>query len=129
MSLFLTIFEGVTPSDARPLIAINDPEIIATVRDMLVKRLGKERRPSPMAEQTVCVKCEDFDQANPFHIRPPCLGLKCHNFLDGCTCPDCLARDKLADILQSPPQRQHRQGEEDEQKKSNDHRAVSHAVI
>jgi hypothetical protein len=42
MSLFLTIFEGTTPADARPVVAINDAQIIATVRCLLLERLGDE---------------------------------------------------------------------------------------
>jgi hypothetical protein len=39
MAFFLTIFEGSTPADARPVIAIKDPDILAVVRQMLSDRL------------------------------------------------------------------------------------------
>jgi hypothetical protein len=38
MSLFLTIFEGTTPADARPIVAISDADIIAAVRRLLFER-------------------------------------------------------------------------------------------
>jgi hypothetical protein len=40
MALFLTVFEGVTPADAQPIIAIQDPEILATLRSLLFQRLN-----------------------------------------------------------------------------------------
>jgi hypothetical protein len=40
MSLFLTIFEGTTPADARPVVAISDADIIAAVRRLLFERLA-----------------------------------------------------------------------------------------
>jgi hypothetical protein len=39
MSLFVTIFEGTTPADARPIVAISDADIVATVRSLLLERL------------------------------------------------------------------------------------------
>jgi hypothetical protein len=42
MSLFLTIFEGTTPADARPIVAISDADIVATVRSLLLERLADE---------------------------------------------------------------------------------------
>jgi hypothetical protein len=42
MSLFLTILEGTTPADARPIVAISDAEIVATVRSLLLERLADE---------------------------------------------------------------------------------------
>lgn len=39
MPLFLTIFEGPTPLKARPILATRDPDIIATVRQLLMARL------------------------------------------------------------------------------------------
>jgi hypothetical protein len=42
MPLFLTIFEGSTPADARPIVAISDAAIIATVRSLLLERLRDE---------------------------------------------------------------------------------------
>ena len=42
MPLFLTIFEGTTPADARPVVAISDADIIATVRSLLLERLIDE---------------------------------------------------------------------------------------
>jgi hypothetical protein len=42
MPLFLTIFEGTTPADARPVVAISDADIAATVRSLLFERLGDE---------------------------------------------------------------------------------------
>jgi hypothetical protein len=40
MPLFLTIFEGTSPADARPVVAISDADIVATVRSLLLERLG-----------------------------------------------------------------------------------------
>jgi hypothetical protein len=40
MSLFLTIFEGTTPANARPVVAISDADIIAAVRRLLLERLA-----------------------------------------------------------------------------------------
>ncbi len=40
MSLFLAIFEGTTPADARPVVAISDADIIAAVRRLLFERLA-----------------------------------------------------------------------------------------
>jgi hypothetical protein len=40
MSLFLTIFEGTTSADARPIVAISDADIIATVRCLLFEWLA-----------------------------------------------------------------------------------------
>ena len=39
MPLFLTILEGATPEEARPILAIRDAQILATVRAMLNARL------------------------------------------------------------------------------------------
>jgi len=41
MPLFLQILEGDTPSNARPVIATRDPEIIAVVAAALQRRLGR----------------------------------------------------------------------------------------
>ena len=38
--LFLTILEGDSPSDAHPVMATEDPEIIKTVARHLMMRLG-----------------------------------------------------------------------------------------
>ena len=45
MSLYLTLFEGSTPADARPLMAISDPAIVETVLTLLVERLEQGRVP------------------------------------------------------------------------------------
>ena len=46
MRLFLTILEGESPLDARPLIATEDPAVIqAAVRELLA-RLGGKRLPA-----------------------------------------------------------------------------------
>jgi hypothetical protein len=42
MPLFVTIFEGNTPADARPVVAISDADIVATVRALLLERLADE---------------------------------------------------------------------------------------
>lgn len=42
MPLFLTILEGATPDAARPILAIRDAQIIATVRAMIHARLAAE---------------------------------------------------------------------------------------
>jgi hypothetical protein len=42
MPLFLTILEGPTAAAARPIMAINDPQILAAVRDMMHDRLVDE---------------------------------------------------------------------------------------
>jgi hypothetical protein len=39
MLLFLTILEGTTPDDARPIMAIRDVQILAKVREMVQARL------------------------------------------------------------------------------------------
>jgi len=39
MPLFLTILEGATPDEARPILAIRDTQILATVRAMIHARL------------------------------------------------------------------------------------------
>lgn len=40
MPLFLTILEGATPDEARPILAIRDAQILATVRAMIHTRLS-----------------------------------------------------------------------------------------
>jgi hypothetical protein len=47
MPLFLTILEGATPDEARPILAIRDAQILATVRAMIHARLreGAPARP------------------------------------------------------------------------------------
>jgi hypothetical protein len=40
MPLFLTILEGPTPADARPIVAISDAKIISSIRSLLMKRLS-----------------------------------------------------------------------------------------
>ena len=57
MSPFLTIFEGTTPADARPVVAISDADIIAAVRRLLFERLADNAKqkvvhlkPKPMPE-------------------------------------------------------------------------------
>lgn len=42
MPLFLTILEGATPDEARPIMAIRDAQILATVRAMIHARLAAE---------------------------------------------------------------------------------------
>jgi hypothetical protein len=42
MGLFLTIFEGDTPADAHPILAIRDPTILAAVRQLLLDRLADD---------------------------------------------------------------------------------------
>jgi len=39
MAFFLAIFEGSSPEDARPVVAIRDPNILKIVRQMLNDRL------------------------------------------------------------------------------------------
>lgn len=39
MPLSLIIVDGVTPGSSRPILAIRDPDIIAAVCDLLLKRL------------------------------------------------------------------------------------------
>ena len=41
MPFFLTILEGATPDEARPILAIHDAEILGAVRTMLHTRLGE----------------------------------------------------------------------------------------
>jgi hypothetical protein len=48
MSLFVTIFEGNTPADARPIVAISDADIVATVRALLLERLADEPTRKPL---------------------------------------------------------------------------------
>jgi hypothetical protein len=47
MPLFLTILEGTTPDDARPIMAIRDVQILAKVREMVQARLV-ETAPAPV---------------------------------------------------------------------------------
>jgi hypothetical protein len=56
MALFLTVFEGDSPAQARPVVATSDPAIIAVVRRLLMDRLAEaptspvlqlQRRPTP----------------------------------------------------------------------------------
>ena len=42
MALFLTVFEGDSPAQARPVLATSDPAIIAVVRRLLMDRLVEE---------------------------------------------------------------------------------------
>ena len=42
MPLFLTIFDGPTPAEARPLLTTRDPDAIAVVRNFLMKRITEE---------------------------------------------------------------------------------------
>ena len=44
MALFLTILEGDTPEQAKPLIATRDKEIIRLVTEELSRRLGSGMR-------------------------------------------------------------------------------------
>jgi hypothetical protein len=39
MPLFVTVLEGRTPEDARPILAIRDHKILAAVRAMISERL------------------------------------------------------------------------------------------
>jgi hypothetical protein len=41
MALFITIFQGPTPAQAHPLLAVNDAEILNAVRRILVRRLSE----------------------------------------------------------------------------------------
>jgi hypothetical protein len=46
MAIFLTVFEGDSPAQARPVLATADPAIIAVVRRLLMDRLvEKPTRP------------------------------------------------------------------------------------
>lgn len=42
MAIFLTVFEGDSPAQARPVLATADPAIIAVVRRLLMDRLVEE---------------------------------------------------------------------------------------
>lgn len=46
MRLFLSILEGVSPAEARPLVATEDPAVIAAAIRELVNRLGGGRLPA-----------------------------------------------------------------------------------
>jgi hypothetical protein len=52
MPLFLTILEGATPDEARPILAIRDAQILATVRAMIHARL-REASPTRPHVHTV----------------------------------------------------------------------------
>lgn len=39
MPLFLTIFEGPTHANARPVVVTDDAEVMAAVRSLLIRRL------------------------------------------------------------------------------------------
>ncbi len=43
MRLFLAILEGVSPKDAVPVLASEDPDLIRMVADALASRLGAEQ--------------------------------------------------------------------------------------
>jgi hypothetical protein len=45
MPLYLTILEGATPDEARPILAIRDAQILAMVREMLTARLSEGANP------------------------------------------------------------------------------------
>ena len=44
MPLYLTILEGPTPDEARPIVAIRDARILAMVQKMLTARLSEAPR-------------------------------------------------------------------------------------
>ena len=74
MSLFLTIFEGTTPADARPVVAISDADIIAAVRRLLFERLAdnvkRKGRPSATNARGVPRTCHAGSQrAGPIVAR------------------------------------------------------------
>jgi hypothetical protein len=46
MALFLTILEGPTPAEARPIVAISDAKILSAVRKLLLQRLS-DGSPAP----------------------------------------------------------------------------------
>lgn len=66
----------------------------------------KGKRPDPSSKKTsgekeedlmgndrvTCTYCEDYDPESPWQDRPWCIGLRCHGFLQGCACQDCIAR-------------------------------------
>jgi hypothetical protein len=42
MPLFVTVLEGRTPEDARPILAIRDHKILAAIRAMISERLTED---------------------------------------------------------------------------------------
>jgi len=61
MPLFLTILEGATPDEARPILAIRDAQILATVRTMIHARLRDAPSPRPRS-RTVLRRMPQEDQ-------------------------------------------------------------------
>lgn len=47
MRLFLTILEGPNPAEAKPLIATEDPQVIAAAVRELASRLAPDRQQRP----------------------------------------------------------------------------------
>ena len=63
MSLSLIIYEHPTPAETYPLLATRDPVIIATLRELILERLGDEQPTPPMRLVTPC-------QMNPHEAIP-----------------------------------------------------------
>jgi hypothetical protein len=53
MGLSLVIFENPTADEAYPLLATHDPAIIATVRHLILQRLGGQQPGKVLPLQTV----------------------------------------------------------------------------
>jgi len=68
MPLFLTILEGTTPEEARPILAIRDAQILATVRAMVHARLAEEPRDNVISLARPRVKA--VQRRRP-HAGPP----------------------------------------------------------
>lgn len=53
MPLFVTVLEGRTPEEARPILAIRDHKILAAVRAMISERLTEDHaaRVVPLSKQ------------------------------------------------------------------------------
>ena len=69
MPLFLTILEGATPDEARPILAIRDPQILATVRAMIHARLH-EASPARPRVHAALRRVPQEAQARPQEV--PC---------------------------------------------------------
>lgn len=64
MPLFLTIFEGPSPLEAKPILATRDPGIIGVVRRLLMERLTEDpvNKLVPLKHPPRRAKKEDYDE-------------------------------------------------------------------
>lgn len=79
MPLFLTILEGTTPEEARPIMAIRDAQILATVRGMIHARLAAESPDTVVSLSKPRVKAmrRRGPHAGPLDTIPACMDEAC----------------------------------------------------